>query len=288
MAQQSSQFRTILECLGILVILYLLFGREEAGPSTSIPHAQDHSDHDDLPLSQEKIESLVYPDPNLQCPPHAAEIHIFSTSPLIIYIPNFLSEEESQHLLSISKDKWTASTIFNAGVEVTDSTIRKSEKAMIERDQVVQCLESRALSIQGWPADTFIERLWTQRYTGPDGHYAHHYDWASASRTSRRVSTFMVYVSSNCSGGGTNFPLLARPRDPRWCEWIDCSGADEGVTFLPRAGSAVFWENFDAEGRGWREGLHAGMPVREGTKVGLNIWSWYQKGHKVGEGRTEL
>ena len=151
---------------------------------------------------------------------------------------------------------------------------------MIGRDHVVQCIEQRALSIQGWPADTFIERLWTQRYT-KSGHYAHHYDWSSTSKNARRVSTFMVYVQANCTGGGTNFPLLTRPKDPKWCEWIDCDESPEtGVTFLPKAGSAVYWENFDADGNGWREGLHAGMPVTSGVKVGLNIWSWYQKGHQ--------
>ncbi len=53
----------------------------------------------------------------------------------------------------------------------------------------------------------------------------------------------------------------------------------EGVTFKPRKGSAVFWMNFDSEGRGYTETIHAVMPVMGGTKVGLNIWSWYQAGH---------
>ena len=142
----------------------------------------------------------------------------------------------------------------------------------------MQCLEARAVAFQGWPTDTFIERLWTQRYT-PGGHYAHHYDWASANPYARRASTFMVYLAANCTGGGTHFPLLTMPADERWCEYVDCSdSAGEGVTFLPRPGAAVYWENFDRDGRGWREGLHAGLPVTAGTKIGLNIRSWYQRG----------
>lgn len=91
----------------------------------------------------------------------------------------------------------------------------------------------------------------------------------------------MVYLAANCTGGGTRFPLLQMPGDERWCDVLDCGdGAREagGVTFLPRAGAAVFWENFDAEGRGWKEGLHAALPVVDGYKVGLNIWSSYQRG----------
>lgn len=97
----------------------------------------------------------------------------------------------------------------------------------------------------------------------------------------------MVYLSSgeDCEGGGTNFPRLSLPASSdreavgRWCELLECgegSEGVEGVTFKVRKGAAVFWSNFDAEGRGYKETIHAGMPVRSGTKVGLNIWSWYQ------------
>ena len=97
--------------------------------------------------------------------------------------------------------------MFNAGVETMDDSVRKSEKALINRDTTVQCVEQRALSVQGWPQDTFIERLWTQRYN-VSGHYAQHYDWATGSKQSRRVSTFMVYLQADCEGGGVSAVLL--------------------------------------------------------------------------------
>lgn len=189
-----------------------------------------------------------------------------------------------------SSQKWKISTVFNAGVEGVDSTVRKSEKAAIDRDNVVQCIEQRALAFQGWPKETFIERLWTQRYN-VSGHYSLHYDWATSSRTSRRVSSFMVYLKDECRGGGTNFPRIPKPdvedreQGRKWCQFIDCDESSseevEGVTFMPRKGSAVFWANFDSEGRGYKETIHSGMPVLEGQKIGLNIWSWYQAGHRA-------
>ena len=179
-----------------------------------------------------------------------------------------------------SANKWRPSTVFNHGHEVADDAVRKSDKARIDRDDVVQCVERRALALQGWPRDTFIERLWTQRYN-VSGHYALHYDWASGAPTARRVSSFMVYLRADCVGGGTHFPRLPMPYDPRWCEFVECGSAAmrEGVTFKPRKGSAMFWMNFDADGKGYRETVHAGLPVEEGQKIGLNIWSWYQAGH---------
>lgn len=101
-------------------------------------------------------------------------------------------------------------------------------------------------------------------------------------------------------GGGTEFPFLARwSFDEKWCRFIECDDStgetgdsatmaqpveshnkaanpNTGVVFKPLAGNAVYWENFrpDGTGRGWDETWHAGLPVKQGTKVGLNIWTW--------------
>lgn len=93
----------------------------------------------------------------------------------------------------------------------------------------------------------------------------------------------MVYLKGDCAGGGTHFPRLPKPEDKKWCEFIEC-GADDnvaGVTFKPNKGAAVFWMNFDADGRGYKDTIHAGMPVTSGQKIGLNIWSWYQAGYQI-------
>jgi prolyl 4-hydroxylase len=45
------------------------------------------------------------------------------------------------------------------------------------------------------------------------------------------------------------------------------------LTFRAIEGSAVFWKNLDEKGRGDRRTLHAGLPVQNGTKIGLNIWT---------------
>lgn len=111
-------------------------------------------------------------------------------------------------------------------------------------------------------------------------------------------------------GGGTEFPeLQPASLDRKWCRFVECDAESEdkdglrdtetgksaeakdsradaqgagssspgsGVVFKPLAGNAVYWENFrsDGTGRGWDETWHAGLPVVEGSKVGLNIWTW--------------
>jgi prolyl 4-hydroxylase len=144
------------------------------------------------------------------------------------------------------------------------------------------CIEDRARKFQGWKPYVFIEQLWSQRYaTG--GHYSYHYDWTAPTKNSGRVSSFMVYLEANCTGGGTHFPRLPRPVGNEWCKFIECDVEEEtlkaGVIFKPVAGNAVYWENMRADGSGYAESWHAGLPVKSGSKIGLNIWSWLQVGY---------
>ncbi|KAK4508504.1 hypothetical protein PRZ48_002243 [Zasmidium cellare] len=280
MAGKGFRYRTILEVAIIAVVIYVLIGTPGFSATTNSKSVS--TKQHEVPVAKAKIEQLVYPSKDLNCPRHDYNVHIFSTSPLVLYIDGFLSNEEVDHLIASSSDKWKVSTVSNEGKEMVDDSVRKSEKAAIARDTTVQCIEQRALSFQGWPQETFIERLWTQRYN-VSGHYALHYDWGMATKQSRRASSFMVYLKGDCEGGGTNFPRLPVPKEEKWCEFIECNDSKEveGVTFKPKRGSAVFWMNFDADGRGYKETIHAGMPVKSGQKIGLNIWSWYQAGHKI-------
>lgn len=154
---------------------------------------------------------------------------------------------------------------------------------------MVRCVEERTRAFQGWQPNLFIERMWAQRYNA-SGHYRHHYDWVgSAARGGDRISTFMVYLAADCAGGGTNFPRLTMPPSKKWCRFVECEDDGSiseqtrehgGITFKPIRGNAIFWENLRADGRGIPETWHGAFPVREGTKVGLNIWSWYQPGYR--------
>ena len=89
-----------------------------------------------------------------------------------------------------------------------------------------------------------------------------------------RLSSFFVYVKADkLTGGGTNFPLLEQGRDERWCDYVDCDEPwENGVTFRPVPGNAVFWENL-VDGRGDERVVHAGLPVVKGSKIGMNIWT---------------
>ncbi|KAK8198108.1 hypothetical protein HDK77DRAFT_37169 [Phyllosticta capitalensis] len=227
-----------------------------------------------------KSDHLVIPDESLVCPDYGYNVHILNRDPLVIYMPSFVSRQEAQHLVDISEDKFKPSTVWSGSEERLDPSVRVSEKAELERDDIVRCIEERARQFQGWRPYTFIEKLWSQRYrTG--GHYVHHFDGPASIVKGGRISSFMVYLEANCTGGGTNFPRMTMPADQKWCEFLDCEDKEnEGITFKPIAGNAVYWENFRHDGSPYDEVWHAGLPVLSGTKIGLNIWSWYQPGYR--------
>lgn len=191
---------------------------------------------------------------------------------------------------NISESIFEPSTITHGKADTKrDAVVRDSEVALVPRTDTVRCIEKRAQALQGWRRDLYIERLRTQRYRA-GGHYAHHFDWGASVAGWARISSIMAWVDARdgLEGGGTEFPLL----DPRgaagrqWCRFIDCPdddaaqesdfgpGRSNGTVFKPVPGNALYWENFAPDGSGYELTWHAGLPVIQGVKVGLNIWSY--------------
>jgi prolyl 4-hydroxylase len=89
---------TLLQYAAILAAIYVFLN----GPFSGVSQGQSSTDESyDIPLSQEKADQLVYPDSDLKCGTHPYNVHIFSRSPMVIYIPDFLSNVESKHMIGI-------------------------------------------------------------------------------------------------------------------------------------------------------------------------------------------
>jgi prolyl 4-hydroxylase len=132
-------------------------------------------------------------------------------------------------------------------------------------------------------------------------------------RLYNRVASFFLYLEDNCVGGGTEFPDLILDNSTIFAglgavgegSVVEHSGSVEqakqsesweklgfwkdrieiedrkdtplpqaqGTTFKPKKGSGIFWVNLHESGFGDQRVRHAGLPVREGEKVGMNIWA---------------
>ncbi|KAI4596685.1 hypothetical protein KJ359_005027 [Pestalotiopsis sp. 9143b] len=216
------------------------------------------------------------------CRHPAYQSHILSTSPLVIYLEGFLTPEEREHLTEITKDTFSHSAVADeTGAEGQRST-RTSQSTNVDRDGVVRCIEERALLFQGFDVPrAHLEPVQLVKYAAGE-HYHFHTDWftdpahAGAAVGGNRASSFFAYVaaSDDIRGGGTNFPMLDAPYNQKWCDFVDCDEPYEnGVTFRPVVGNAVFWRNLNEDGTGDQRNLHAGLPVASGWKIGMNIWT---------------
>lgn len=165
----------------------------------------------------------------------------------------------------------------NDGKPHMDKAYRLSMTAKLDRnDKVIKRIEDRARSLSFYKRFGDFMPIVVQNY-GIAGQYRDHYDWFDDAHAvgGNIASTFFVYIHANCTGGGTNFARLTPPDDEMWCEFIDCDRPlDEGVTFKPILGNAVYWENLHADDAGHLLTLHAGMPVTSGNKMGMNLWTW--------------
>ncbi|KAK2001331.1 2OG-Fe(II) oxygenase superfamily protein [Colletotrichum falcatum] len=212
-------------------------------------------------------------------PPY--KVHVVSKSPLVIYLADFLTPMERGHLLGMASGTFTHSGVIDASGGKTTHNVRTSQSTSLWRDDVVRCIEERAVAFQGYSIPkTHLEPLQLVKY-GKGERYHFHTDWftdpahTKAHLGGNRLSSFFGYVSAaNVTGGGTNFPLLDAPNDDRWCAFIDCDEPwENGVTFRPVEGNFVYWENLLIDGSGDHRNLHAGLPVAGGEKIGMNIWT---------------
>ena len=100
MADNTSRpkWRTAVEVATISIVIYIVVG----APGLSSLGLGTHGGvQQDVPVARARIESLVYPDKDLVCPDHKYDVHVLASEPLVLYIDDFLSDEEADHLVDI-------------------------------------------------------------------------------------------------------------------------------------------------------------------------------------------
>lgn len=219
------------------------------------------------------------------CPEHeqtadtlCPQTYVLSEDPVVVYVKDFINTREAAHLVELATGRFAPSPMWdNDGKPHIDKAYRLSMTAKLDRgDEVIKIIEERATSFPFYKRAGDFLPIVVQNY-GISGQYRDHYDWFDDAHSvgGNIASTFFVYIHANCTGGGTNFARLTPPDEESWCEFIDCDRPfDEGVTFKPILGNAIYWENLHDDDTGHKMTLHAGMPVTTGNKMGMNMWTW--------------
>ncbi|KAH8805173.1 2OG-Fe(II) oxygenase family oxidoreductase [Xylogone sp. PMI_703] len=216
---------------------------------------------------------------------HSYTIELLSIDPLVIYINNFLTDAEIEHLLDLGKTRYNKSAIGGG----LNQTVRRSQTAMLPKmDIVCTCLTQRMKALLGNIQHFEVEVLQIVKYETGGDQFKYHMDWFDAPKNdssyghngltfkpSNRLGTIFAYLDDNCTQGETYFPNLPSVAETADGDKFAIPDGDTGLLVKPRRGNAVFWNNLHPNGSGDTRVGHQGLPVESGTKIGLNMWSRY-------------
>ncbi|OBT76376.1 hypothetical protein VF21_03577 [Pseudogymnoascus sp. 05NY08] len=223
---------------------------------------------------------------------HQYSVELVSLDPLVVYLDDFVSEQEINHLLEASEHRWNQSLVYQNDEEEkgyvshVNRTLRSSKSAMIPRkDPVAKCLTQRVRSLLGNIQHISIQPIQLVKYAGGE-RFRMHYDWTPEPmlksydpdipiQPSNRLMSIFVYLSDSCTGGETYFPHIYGASAAADGEKFSRTDSKCGLLVRPRRGSAILWNNMHMNGTGDRRVAHAGLPVTSGTKIGMNLFSVY-------------
>jgi len=187
-----------------------------------------------------------------------------------------MSSFEEGELTSSSEALYKPSRVYTGDSKEPES-YRTSESCVLpNNDTVVIKIKERVFSFLGFLPYDGVEALQLVRYR-PSQLFGMHFDWFdepkldNQGKNYNRLASFFIYLDANCTSGATYFPELPGPRnleDPRF----STTAEGKGFGIVPGVGNGAFWVNLKEDGSGDERLLHAGLPVKEGTKVGMNIW----------------
>ncbi|KAG0648379.1 putative prolyl 4-hydroxylase 10 [Hyphodiscus hymeniophilus] len=211
------------------------------------------------------------------CMPPVHTVRILSYEPLILHIENFLTETERKYLHQLATPHYKNSTTYTLNGTEIASGARTSTSAFLPFDDgVVSCITQRAAEFQGFESVANVESIQATKYEEGQ-QFKPHYDWflpKERNLSLNRASTFFAILAANCTNCGTIFPRLLydwEREDEKLCKYVECG--QKSLVVKPIPGSAIFWRNLHENGTGNKLTWHAGLPVLDGTKVGLNIWT---------------
>jgi prolyl 4-hydroxylase len=185
----------------------------------------------------------------------------------IYEITNFLTQEECQEIIEIinNSDLKSSSTISSADTSNYKVNDYRTSKTcyFYNKYPLITYIESRICKTIGIN-NRCAEQIQGQKYCKGD-QFKIHTDYfdkevLKQNQTIRgqRTWTFMIYLNdmeddNNCSGGYTSFPYAY-------------------IATKPTAGTAIIWNNLDANKKENIYSSHCGMPILKGEKYILTHW----------------
>lgn len=183
---------------------------------------------------------------------------VLHRDPLILLIPDFVTEQEAAYLIAAGERRMQQSTVVCDEPGGCVDAGRTSSSAHLGDDPNVEPIRQRAREFSRLGS---CEAIQVVKYE-PFQEFKPHLDafnlaakeGANEIRAGgQRGATFFVYLQEPQAGGATVFPNV-------------------GLSVLPKARAAVFWRHQLSNGKTDPRTLHGGAPVTKGVKFGANVW----------------
>lgn len=229
----------------LVSMLYIVYAMYTSRP-TPPPKTIDHFDDMNQPKSVQPSEKVSDPEYKIR------------------EIEHFLTDEECDHIIAISKSELTPSKVYSNTTDVYDTKTRKSDQAWLKdtMDPVIASISEKVASISQIPIE-HQEDLQVVSYS-PGGFFTPHYDACDGDEefckrmdgaSGPRLFTYLIYLNDDYEGGETVFPKL-------------------NITVTPKKGKCVIFQNTlpQSGGKIPLEALHGGNPVKSGNKWICNKW----------------
>lgn len=94
-------------------------------------------------------------------------------------------------------------------------------------------------------------------------------------RPYNRLASIFAYLEDDCTGGETYFPGVPGISTAADGAKFARTETGEGLLVKPRRGNSVFWSNLYPNGTGDPRVAHAGLPVKSGRKISINLFGHY-------------
>ena len=183
----------------------------------------------------------------------------------IYSIDNFLNAEESEEIISLIRSRLRPSTIASNNTK-EDQNYRTSKTCDLGNldNKLLEDIDRRICNFLGIDKK-FSEVIQGQFYEAGEEFKAHTDFFEDdqmkeyGGKRGQRTYTFMVYLNDVEEGGETEFLNIDH-------------------TFIPKRGSAIAWNNLQADGAVNINTMHQAHPVKKGTKA--VITKWFREQHE--------
>jgi prolyl 4-hydroxylase len=185
------------------------------------------------------------------------------SDPVVAVFDNFMSHEECDELVQLSRTKLSRSAIVDpvTGLnQIIDARSSYGTYFSVAETDFIARLDRRIAEAMHWPIENG-EGIQILHYP-VGGEYKAHFDYFPESdpgsavhlaKGGQRVSTLVMYLNDVEEGGGTAFPSIH-------------------LTVMPKKGSAAYFEYCNNKGQVDPRSLHSGMPIVRGEKWIATKW----------------